>query len=196
MKLVNNYELSPEVFLRESSFLEWWGLYERKLGAAGYYSPRIPLELPQGSQEQGAVIRWWSKYEEEAEPAGEHCSSNIHVRFWNGLGLSSEGFLETKSEFMARWRKEQGLNPADTSPFAYFMKGKEGGRRREEGKNRGEKKGGREDQTGGEEGRKGRREEEEEGKNRRRGRRREEGNEGGGRREGRRRREERRKEGG
>ncbi|KAF3796576.1 Lipase-like [Nymphaea thermarum] len=126
MKLVNNYELSPEVFLRESSFLGWWRKYERKLAAGGYYSPRIPLELPQGSQEQGAVIRWWSKYEEEAEPAGEHCSSNIHVRFWNGLGLSSEGFLETKSEFVARWREkeEQGLNPADTSPFACFMKGK------------------------------------------------------------------------
>ncbi|XP_031493374.1 senescence-associated carboxylesterase 101-like [Nymphaea colorata] len=125
MKLVNNYELSPEVFLRESSFLDWWRKYERKLAAGGYYSPRIPLELPQGSQEQGAVIRWWSEYEEEAEPAGEHCSSKIHVRFWNGLGLSSEGFLETKSEFMARWRKEeQGLNPADTSPFACFMKGK------------------------------------------------------------------------
>ncbi|KAF3796581.1 Senescence-associated carboxylesterase 101 [Nymphaea thermarum] len=40
MKSVDNYELSPEVFLDNSSFMEWWKEYEKEL-EPGYSSPFV-----------------------------------------------------------------------------------------------------------------------------------------------------------
>ncbi|KAF3444697.1 hypothetical protein FNV43_RR14390 [Rhamnella rubrinervis] len=32
--LLNNYQVSPEIFLRESSFMKWWNVYKEKLGSS------------------------------------------------------------------------------------------------------------------------------------------------------------------